>query len=185
MNLTELKILDWIQDTFGCGPMDKLMPVVSFLGNVGIFWIVIAVAMMISKKYRKYGFRMAAALIICVLVGNLIIKNIVMRSRPCWINESFALLIKNPPDYSFPSGHTTSSFAAAFAAAKADKKIGVVSYIVAVMIAFSRMYLYVHFPTDILGGVVLGTLIAFLVCRAAADENFMKKIKKPFVKAEK
>ena len=92
---------------------------------------------------------MAAALCIDVIVCNGILKNLFARTRPFDVNEAVQLLITAPKDFSFPSGHTAASFAA-------EKKLWKVSLVLAVLIAFSRMYLYVHYPTDILGGVLVG-----------------------------
>ena len=85
-----------------------------------------------------------------------------MRERPCWIDTSVALLIENPHDYSFPSGHTYSSIAAATAILLRNKKGGAVAMVLALLIAFSRMYLFVHFPTDILASLVLGVITAVI-----------------------
>ena len=100
---------------------------------------------------------MAAALCIDVIVCNGILKNLFARTRPFDVNEAVQLLITAPKDFSFPSGHTAASFAAVAALYFAgEKKLWKVSLVLAVLLAFSRMYLYVHYPTDILGGVLVG-----------------------------
>lgn len=98
-------------------------------------------------------------LVCCVVVGNLILKNLVARARPCSLNTTVNLLISAPTDYSFPSGHTTSSFAAAVIWYHADKRFGVPALILAFLIAFSRLYLYVHFPSDVIAGALIGAAI--------------------------
>ena len=98
-----------------------------------------------------------------LLITNLILKNAVQRIRPCDLNAAVELLIERPHDWSFPSGHTTSSFAAAAALLYANKKMGIPALILASLIAFSRLYLYVHFPTDILAGILIGVACALLV----------------------
>ena len=96
------------------------------------------------------------------LLGNVILKELIMRERPCWIDPTVELLIKSPSSFSFPSGHTFDAFAAAFTLFLNHKKEGITALIVAALIAFSRMYLFVHFPTDILGGMVFGIGVAVL-----------------------
>ena len=140
--------------------LDKIMVAITTLGDAGLIWIALAVVLMFTKKYRKCGVTMAVALIIMLVVGNGVLKNIFMRERPCWIDTSIALLIENPHDYSFPSGHTYSSIAAATVILLRSKKAGIAAMVMAVLIAFSRMYLFVHFPTDILASLFLGLVTA-------------------------
>ena len=151
-------ILHWIRDTLQCGVMDFLMPKITALGNGGAIWIVAAAAMTVSKKYRKYGIAMFAALAAGVLVGNVCLKHLIARSRPCWI-ENVSLLIGNPTDYSFPSGHTLSSVIGAFMLTAANRKFGLLAIPLAALIGFSRLYLFVHFPSDVLASMVIGILI--------------------------
>ncbi len=151
-------ILHWIRDTLQCGVMDFLMPKITALGNGGIVWIVAAIAMTISKKYRKFGVAMLAALAAGVLVGNVCLKHLIARSRPCWLN-SVPMLIANPTDYSFPSGHTLASVIGAFMLTAANRKFSLFAILLATLIGFSRLYLYVHFPSDVLTSVVIGIVI--------------------------
>ena len=109
---------------------------------------------------------MAAALILCFIFCNVLIKNIVARTRPFDINTMIEPLITTPSDFSFPSGHTTAAFAAAFALLLCKNRLlGIPALILAVLIAFSRLYLYVHFPSDVLGGLILGVILAFAAHR--------------------
>ena len=140
--------------------LDKIMVFITLLGDAGLIWILLAVALIFTKKYRKCGVTMAVALLIMLIVGNGILKNIFMRERPCWLDTSVRLLVENPHDYSFPSGHTFSSIAAATVILLRNKKAGVAAMVLAVLIAFSRMYLFVHFPTDILASLFLGAVTA-------------------------
>ena len=91
--------------------------------------------------------------------GNVFLKNFVARPRPCWLDSSVRLLIANPTDYSFPSGHTLSSVIGATILTKTDRRFGYAAIPLAALIAFSRLYLYVHFPSDVLAAAVLGVLI--------------------------
>ena len=140
--------------------LDKAMVFISQLGNSGMIWIIIGLLMLCYKNYRKCGVAVLFALIFCLIFGNGLIKNLVARPRPCWIDTSVMLLIPTPTDFSFPSGHTFSSFAAAICIFFYHKKEGSLALALAILIAFSRLYLFVHFPTDILGGIALGTIAA-------------------------
>lgn len=163
--------LDWtilhgIQDSLRCGFLDFVMPKITTLGNGGAIWIILAVCLMISRKYRKYGFVMISALAVGALIGNVCIKPLVARARPCWI-ESVSLLIQNPRDYSFPSGHTLSSVIGAVVLTAANRKFGWFAIPLAALIAFSRLYLYVHFPSDVLTAAVMGVIIGVAVVKLA------------------
>ena len=156
----ELSILDFIQNTFSCAVMDVIMPAISFLGNAGWVWILAGVVMAVIPKTRKIGITVCIALLLSLIVCNLTLKPIVNRIRPYDIKEGIELLITKPHDASFPSGHSSASFAAAVAMVLYNKKIGIPAVVLASLIAFSRLYLYVHFPTDVLGGIILGSLCA-------------------------
>ncbi|MGL4875433.1 MAG: phosphatase PAP2 family protein, partial [Clostridium sp.] len=101
-------------------------------------------------------------LVLCFLVGNVFMKNFFMRPRPCWIDSSVNLLISIPTDFSFPSGHSMCSFAAATVLYSMNKKIGIASLILAFLIAFSRLYLFVHYPSDVLVGSIIGILLGII-----------------------
>ena len=120
---------------------------------------------------------MLIGLIVGVLVGNLIVKNAIQRDRPCWLVEVQDLLIANPQDFSFPSGHTLSSFCAASILFHYDKRLGIPSFGVAILIAFSRLYLYVHFPTDVFAGILIGVAFGMIVfiCAEKIRQHFIFK----------
>lgn len=168
-------ILDFIQNNLRSSFLDKVIPVITSLGNAGILWIIIAIILVISKKYRKYGIIMAIALVIMLIFGNGILKNLFQRVRPYEANGFKDLLIKKPIDTSFPSGHTYASFASAGVLYYMNKKVGITAYILAALIAFSRLYLYVHYPSDVLGGMILGILTSFVAIKIY--NNFEKKRK--------
>jgi len=155
-------VLHWIQDSMQSEVMDFLMPKITMLGDAGILWILIAVIMLFFKKYRKNGLLLGIGLLIGVIIGNLILKNIIARDRPCWIEASFPLLLENPDDYSFPSGHTLASAIAATMLTITNRKFGIVVIPLAAVIAFSRLYLYVHFPSDVIFAAILGIAIGIL-----------------------
>lgn len=159
----DLPILDYIQTHLRSGVLDFLMPVLTVFGDGGVFWILLTLALLMFKKTRRYGLAMAAGLCIEALFCNVIIKNAVARIRPYDINTSVRLLIKPPSDYSFPSGHTGASFAGASALLFSKcRKFWIPAFLLASVIAFSRLYLYVHFPTDVLAGALLGIFSGWL-----------------------
>ncbi len=164
----DFAILDWIREYLTCGFLDWFMPKITLLGNGGIFFIILCIIFVFFKRTRKLGLMMAAGLILCLITCNLILKPLVARERPFYINESvLPLLIKTPGEFSFPSGHTIVSFTSAFIAINHDKRLGAGLLVLAVIIAFSRLYLYVHYPTDILASVILAALIALVVVKGA------------------
>ena len=154
----ELRFLDFLL-TIHTPLLDKILAFITSLGNAGIIWIVLAVVLLILPKTRKTGIIVAAALLMDLILCNLILKNLVARVRPYDVNTAIAILIKKPLDFSFPSGHTAASFAAMTALFLAKmKKAWIAALVLAVLIAFSRLYFYVHYPTDVLGGAVVGIL---------------------------
>ena len=158
----EIKILDMIQNlhtTVG----DHFFIGITKLGDAGIIWIFLTILLLILPKMRKYGLAMLVGLCIDVIVCNGLLKNLVARTRPCDVNTAIQLLISHPTDYSFPSGHTAASFTAVAALYfSGDKKIWKAAIVLGILIAFSRMYLYVHYPTDILGGILVGIFSGFI-----------------------
>ena len=153
------------------------MPLISKLGNGGIIWLVLSGLLCVFPKYRKAGVTMLTALALDVLLCNVMLKPLVGRMRPFTVNTGVELLINAPKDFSFPSGHTAASFAAAFALLFVKNKLWIPSMILASLIAFSRLYLYVHYPTDVLTGILLGLIVsvaANVICRLA--EPHIRKI---------
>ena len=136
--------------------LDKIMIVLSTIGDAGLLWIGVAILLICMKKYRKCGLQVAVAMLLTFIVGNLILKNMIHRDRPCWIDPSITLLVKSPSDFSFPSGHSMNGFTASVSILLCDKKLGIPAVILAAAIAFSRLYNFVHFPTDVIAGIVIG-----------------------------
>ncbi len=168
MNAFELKFLDFIAENLRCGLLDFLMPKITLLGNAGIFWIVLAAALLIPKKTRRAGVAMGIALVLGLLVCNMTLKPLVARVRPYDVAGIMPYLIEVQHDYSFPSGHTIASFEGAVAILLYNKKWGIAALVLAVLIAFSRMYLYVHYPSDVLVSVLLGSLFAWIGFKLAS-----------------
>lgn len=158
--------------------LDQLMLAVTFLGNGGWFWVAAGVTLAAVPSTRKMGFCVLLSLLMGLILGNGIVKNLVARDRPCWIDESVRLLIDVPKDYSFPSGHTLASFEAAVSILLYRRPLGIGALILACLIGFSRLYLFVHFPTDVLAGAVMGTAIALSVHWAAEALQTRRNVKK-------
>ncbi len=161
----DLPILDWIATHLWCPALDIFMPAITHLGDGGILWIALAVLLLCLPKRRSTGLTMAIALLAGLLVCNLGLKPLIGRMRPfdyqAMYGRVIPLLIKAPSDPSFPSGHTIASFEAATVLLLRHRKWGIPAMILACLIGFSRLYLYVHFPTDVLASIALGTAIAF------------------------
>ena len=158
----EIHILDMIQNLRT--PIgDVVVPLITRLGDAGIIWIILTVLLLIIPKTRKTGVIMMAALLVDVLLCNVLIKNLVARTRPFDVNTAVQLLVAKPRGYSFPSGHTAASFASVTALYLAgEKKLWKIALVLAVLIAFSRLYLYVHYPTDVLGGIITGAIAGYI-----------------------
>ena len=170
----DLPILEWIQANLQSGLLDTIMPIITMLGDGGIFWIVCSVLFTLHPKTRRMGIAMAIAMAMGLVICNMILKPVVGRMRPydyqinilgkTW-NDLLVggkLLVDTPHDYSFPSGHTIACFEASVAIMLSSKKLGIPALIIAVLVAFSRMYLYVHYPTDVIASIFLGSLFAVI-----------------------
>ncbi|WP_294129475.1 phosphatase PAP2 family protein [uncultured Clostridium sp.] len=155
-------ILRWINVKFRNKTFDKIMPIITSAGNLGIIWIVISVLLMTKKDYRVLGQTILIALVITTIIGEGIIKNIVKRKRPFYGDDDKELLISRPITYSFPSGHTASSFAVAAVFIKTDNAASLEIILLACLIAFSRIYLGVHYPSDVIGGGIIGALCGLI-----------------------
>ena len=156
--------LRWLNRRVHCRALDFIMPKITLLGDKGIFWMLIALILIIFKKYRYYGVLMLVGMLMGLVLGNGVMKHVVGRARPCWEDENLRLLIRNPRDYSFPSGHTLSSMISATILMFANPYFGIAAAVIAILIAFSRLYLCVHFLSDVLVASFMGILIGILTC---------------------
>jgi len=169
----DLPILEWIAANMRSGFMDFIMPIITLFGEAGIFWIAWAVLLLIFPKYRKAGVAMLIALIMGLVVCNMILKPMVQRPRPydfqlAEFGKEIKLLIDAQHDFSFPSGHTIACFEASVVLMLMHKKMGIPALILAILVSFSRLYLYVHYPTDVIVSVILGSAFA-LIASGLAD----------------
>ena len=155
-------ILLWIQEYIRQDWMEGLGKGITMLGDSGWFWIALSLLLMVPRRTRWIGITSLAAIVIGALITNVTLKNLVARTRPYEVVEGLALLIEKQGDYSFPSGHTCASFAAAGVYWRMlPKKFGIPLVILAAMIAFSRLYVGVHYPTDVLAGLLIGLFAAW------------------------
>ncbi|MCQ2483070.1 MAG: phosphatase PAP2 family protein [Clostridia bacterium] len=157
----EMRNLDRLHDFLYSPLMDRFMVFVTKTGNIGIIWFIVFCIMLIVDRNKADLYSYAIALILCVIIGNILIKNLVKRSRP-FFHKKYKLLIDRPWDYSFPSGHTLSSFAAATSLLLINSTVGVLAFVYASLIALSRLYLRVHFFTDVLFSMVLGVVLGLV-----------------------
>ncbi len=162
MQHLEFQILYFLQELH-TPLLDGLMTAVTFLGNAGWVWIVLGCLLAAYPRTRITGICVLASLALGFLVGNVCLKNLAARARPCWLDTSVPLLAASPKDYSFPSGHSLIGFAGAVSIWRMHPRMGSWFLALAGLIAFSRLYLFVHFPTDVLAGAAIGTALAFLV----------------------
>ncbi|NCB73228.1 MAG: phosphatase PAP2 family protein [Clostridia bacterium] len=178
MQSFDTSALLYIQDHLRSPILSALMVFFSTIGNVGLLWIALGLGLLISKRTRRGGFDLLICLALAYIVNDLVIKEIVARVRPYDAIENLTILVKPLHSFSFPSGHANSSFAAALALTLAFGKKGAWAYIPAALIAFSRCYVGVHYPSDVLAGMLVGTVVAwgtFLLLRKYVKTDFVRK----------
>ena len=173
----EGSILLWIQNNLRSDFLDPIMKAITMLGDKGMIWILITLGLLIVRRTRPLGVVCAVSMVFGLIVTNLIIKNWVARVRPYEVIQGLQCIVPLADDWSFPSGHTTNSLACAWVLfRRAPKKFGVPALILAILIAFSRLYVGIHFPTDVLGGAVVG------ICSACLAMWLVPKLEKRFPK---
>lgn len=166
----DIKVLDLLNRKFRCQFLDKIMPLITAMGNCGIVWVLASICLVNNKNYRVKGYMIITSLVITTIIGEGIIKHLIKRTRPFVNMKDSKLLVSKPITYSFPSGHTASSFAAAGIFMNMDSSLSILVVIVASLIAFSRIYLNVHYPTDVVTGIILGLLCSKLVINIFSSE---------------
>ncbi len=163
----DVNILKFISENFHHPILDKIAIFITSLGEGGAIWFAAAILLLLFEKTRRIGAITIFSLILCGLLNEIVIKNIVQRARPFVDNEFINLIINKPNSYSFPSGHTAMSFAAVgvWVRFTKNKLYRLIFIILALFMAFSRLYLMVHYPTDVLAGIVVGTFSAYIAYR--------------------
>lgn len=175
------EIMLYIQENLRNVTADTVMKAITHLGDLGIIWILIILILAMSKNYKKTALLMAIALSLGLLITNVVLKNNVHRKRPFHAIDNLFPLISKPKDWSFPSGHATSSIGCGLIMLKnLPKKYGISGFTIGLLIAVSRVYLGVHYTTDVIAGGLIGTVSA-LSSEKAVDKlsrKFRKKNKK-------
>ena len=170
----DLSVFQWIQGIQN-DFLDAVLVGITTLGNAGAIFIVLGLGLFITKKYRKAGFAVIVALLVMLICNDLFLKELFARPRPFNLFDSdpqkyaewgrayiYPELVNKPSSYSFPSGHTSSAFAAAIALLWQNRKWGVPVTIFAALMGFSRIYVEVHYCTDVIAGVVSGAVCALV-----------------------
>lgn len=154
-------IIVYIDKKFSCRAMDNIMRAVTFLGDYGVVWAVLIIYLLLKGKTLE-GLSILCSLAATSLLNEQILKKIFKRTRPANELTYKNLVIKIPTSYSFPSGHTATAFAVVPLALNFGTGIGVLSVIAATIIGFSRVYLKVHYLTDVLMGCFIGTAVSMM-----------------------
>ena len=176
LNLFEARIVLWIQENLRIESLNPLVRLITSLGDTGWFWIALTIALLLFKKTRRAGLCCAFALILNLIAVNILLKPLIARARPYSMLSQISVLTRLPGDHSFPSGHSSCSFACAWAFFRSMKrKWGIPALVLAGLIALSRLYLGVHYPTDVLGGAAIGILLGALGARLGKSSRLSKR----------
>lgn len=170
----DLKILLFLQEYTKNNVFDFIMPIISYLSNDGMIWIMAAIVLLFIKRYRSYGYALSLGLILCLMLGNGLLKPLIARVRPYDAYNGINLLVNKLTDFSFPSGHTYTAFCGATVLYSVNKKVGYIAFSLASLTAFSRLYLFVHYPSDVLAGIFMGVTLALfsLYCIKIISHHF-------------
>lgn len=163
INFFDAVVMTFIQKHFHNPVSDALFPVITYLGEAGAVWIALSLVLLCFRDFRKCGMLMLLAMLGAFLTGELLLKNLVCRPRPCQEFPNYVQMLVTPPtSFSFPSGHSASSLAASTVLLLHSKKLGIPACLLALLIAFSRIFLFVHYPTDVLAGMAFGVFFGVL-----------------------
>ena len=161
LGMWEGRLLLWIQENLRRDWLNPVMNFITNLGNEGIFWIALIVLLFFFKKTRKIALCAAVSMILTLVLVNIVLKPVVARTRPYVLLENLTFITKQPGDFSFPSGHSAHALAASWVMFRMmKKKYGVPLLILGILIALSRLYVGVHFPTDVIAGCACGMVMA-------------------------
>ncbi len=202
-------IYSFIDSIFNVGEnpvADGIWTFITHLGDDGVLWIILGIALLIPKKTRKWGVCLFLGLAVSTLLNNIILKDIIARPRPFWepgtgrmvdgvfqawkgeftwpegMDYVFPNLIEKSNSWSFPSGHTATSVGAAFAYMLiANKKSGIPVFIVSLLIGISRAYVRIHYPTDVIAGIIVGIIsgvIAYVIFKKLIEPKVIPFVEK-------
>ena len=156
-------ILLWIQNNLRNDFLDAVMKTITSLGDHGFIWIILTVLFFLVKRTRRLGFTTALSMLMTLFAVNIVIKNIVARTRPYEVVEGLNRIIGAQDDFSFPSGHTAHAFAFSVVIfLMLSRKWGMFALVFAFLMGFTRLYVGVHYPTDVIAAALIGTVMAFL-----------------------
>lgn len=175
----ELNILHALQSLHN-PVLDRIMVTVfnTMVGSLGQLWVIVGIVLLVIPKTRKCGLAVVISYLISLLIGNEWLKDLIARPRPCAVDDTVQLIVKKPGSFSCPSVHTYLAFSSATAIFYYFKKAGIGVYVFAALVGFSRMYFFVHYPTDVLFGAFLGVVTAVIVCVLCnAISSFIKRRK--------
>ena len=162
----DIRFLTFVQEHLRTAAATPFWKFITLFGDAGIFWIRLTLILLLWKRTRKAGLACTISLVLDFLIVNILIKNLVARPRPYDLFQHITSLVGEMSDFSYPSGHTAASFACSLVLVRMlPKKYGVPLVVLSCLIAFSRLYLGVHYPTDVIGGFLIGCLTSWIACR--------------------
>ena len=170
--ITDLDVMInyWIQQNLRNDILTSVFQFITSLSDYGWFWILIIIVLLINKKTRKAGLIALVSFVLCALVVNVFMKPLFMRIRPYDLVDHLIYIGEKPWDYSFPSGHTSAAFSVALICFwQLDKKYSWIFMLIAALIGFSRLYLGVHYPSDVLGGFLVAFVISYIVNKKGSE----------------
>ncbi|MCR4672496.1 MAG: phosphatase PAP2 family protein [Lachnospiraceae bacterium] len=175
----DINVLMFIQEHLRSDIWTPFWQLLSFLGDKGIFWIITALVLLIPKKTRRVGFAAGVSMAICYITANLVLKNAVARIRPYDLYNALTILVEKQKDFSWPSGHTVNGFSCALIYLYMfPPYIGIPAVILAALISLSRLYVGVHYPTDIIGGFLIALIVSRIVYFALRKLYYKMDLKK-------
>lgn len=176
LNIIDTKLLNLLSIKIKNSFFDRVMPVITHLNDFGQIYLILSLFILLWNDNVTVFINILTSLTIGLILGEGILKRLVKRQRPAQNNYAYNLLIKLPESFSFPSGHTTSSFAVLGIVWSMFPKYKLAVLLIAVLISFSRIYLHVHYPSDVLGGIILGFLCAAITIQISPDMILIKRI---------
>ncbi len=162
---TDIKFLEFLRDNFNNTVLDNVFFFITKLGDVGVIWIIVSIVLIMTKKYRRAGFLTAFALLLATLLGEGMLKHIFQRTRPFLEYGNLPTMLSHQTGYSFPSGHTASAFACTGILMSKLERLKYIFLLLAFSISFSRLYFFVHYPSDVIAGAFLGLFSAWFVLK--------------------